>query len=91
MVRIENVKGTSIVAYLPVFTIGYFMYTNSNKVQCNAAKAAYLKILKECGDKSLINKMLESHIRYLMKNMEDNVENTERNVKKYLHWLRKAQ
>ena len=93
MKKIRSVNDTSSVAYLPVLTIGYFMYTNSNKTQCDAPKEVYLEMQQKCGedDKSMIDKMLESHIRYLMKNMEDNVENTERNVKEYLYWLSKAQ
>ena len=93
MKKIRSVNDTSSVAYLPVLTIGYFMYTNSNKTQCDASKEVYLEMQQKCGknDKSMIDKMLESHIRYLMKNMEDNVENTEGNVKEYLHWLSKVQ
>lgn len=84
--QIERIKEANITMYLPVFTIGYFLF--ENHIEAAKVKEIYKKNILDEGKQHSFERMMQSQIFYLTKYLNKEIFGFRETLNKYLMWLK---
>lgn len=84
--ELKQLGKKSIVTFLPLFTIGYFVFEKKFvKIEC--IQELYQEIVEQEGNKYQFERMIESQIYYLTTNSTEERDMLKATMKKYLRWI----
>ena len=82
---LEDIKSKNIATYLPMFTIGYFLFDNDIKI--DNVKQIYKEIILSEKKQDTFKRVMHSQIFYLTKNFNKEVFEYREKVDSYIKWI----